>query len=263
MTPADARRIIASYLAGRRVEAGELAMARRALAEARVDLAPLHVELGLTADASDCEQFSANVADFCQMSATERREEAPELVRHAEECTACRQLLWRVKPPWMDRVGETLGAGATAVARALAEPIRIALGVAELHERGIGPPALVFHQVAATAAAAVEESDARKEWVLADEEAGRVLRLRVAWGPAREALVTLSIEPPEGEGRLEVRRQDGSLLLSGPLDDLQVEPVRLGPGTWSLRVSLSGPDRRAWEIPLDIADETPDGKAQP
>jgi hypothetical protein len=246
----EARRVIASYLAGRRIAAGELESARRTLFEDAAYVRELRGELGISAESSECQIFSANVAEFCEMSEAQRQTEAPELLQHIENCSSCRFLLWQIQPPWKATVERARSLG-TSFARVLAAPIRLALGVAgDLLEQGIGPPSLKLQQVATTAHVPVE--GARKEWAFTDEEAGQIVHLRVEGRSSQEASVNVSLEKQQAGIRIEVRARDGALIVSGPLEDIQVEPLRLGPGHWTLRVSDPGPVMRTWEIPLEI-----------
>jgi hypothetical protein len=254
MIAAEAKRVLASYLAGERVSAEELEQARGMLGAERWYRRFLDEELGTHGEwVSECDAFLERLGEFSELAGEERARRMPSLAAHVEECAACRHAYWSVKPLWVARVVE----GARGLCRSLAEQIRLGVDQAgRLLEEGLCPPSLTLQPVGVTAALPGAVEAERREWELRDEDAGCLIRLGISGAASGQVAVSCAVEglePPE-RLRVDVRGQTGdTTLFSGTFAEFQVEPFILPPGAWLIRIrSVSAPEPRIWEIPLTI-----------
>ena len=261
MSPADARRIIAAYLAGRPVSGEQLSAASETLRSDSGHMRFLDEELGGGEWVSGCDLFLSRAAEFCELTAVEREHRMPELSRHVERCPACREVFWNIRPLWTWRAADDIRARASSLRRVLGEQIRIAADAAgRLFELGLGPGAVGPRLVASTAALPGADALSAKQWVLRDDEGGFVIRLSVTARMEDHAAAvvcsfdsgTRGIPPPPV--RLEVRDQKtDALFLGGRLADFETEPMLLSEGSWILRLRVADDaGERIWEVPLTI-----------
>ena len=275
MTPAEAKKTIACYLAGQRVSRAVLENAWSVLHSAAEQLRPLGEELGLEGEwGSECDVFLSHLAEFSELSKTEREQRMPESVAHVEDCASCRRAYWNVRPLWISEAASALQQKAGAIRRRLAEPIRLAIDqTARLLEQGIGP--LSTAEIAGATAGALlgaapegrfAEPMERKEWMLKDEQEGCVIHLIVCGLPSGQAGVNCALEAaspaaaqPE-QARIELRdAEHDSLHLAGRLSDFQAEPILLPQGSWILRVQSSSREgARTWDLPLELVAARPE-----
>jgi hypothetical protein len=110
MSPADARKIIAAYLAGRPVSGDQLAAASEALRSDSGHMRFLGEELGGGDWVSGCDLFLSRAAEFCELTPVERERRMPELSQHVEGCPACREVFWRIRPLWTSRATDNIKA---------------------------------------------------------------------------------------------------------------------------------------------------------
>jgi hypothetical protein len=278
MTPWEAKRMMASYLTGRRVSREDLEQARALIGEEGPTRRFLAEELGTHEEwVSECDVFLSRLAEFSELAAEERERRMPRLAAHLEACPACRQAYWDVKPLWITRVAREAAGGVQEMCRGLAERIRLGVDqVGRLLEEGLCPPSLVLEPLAAGAPGRV--AAAHRVWELRDEDSGAAIHLEIAGGAGGGIAVNCALESLEplrpgmirtrgavAPPRLEVLRQPGGeLLLSGSLTDFQTEPFVLPPGEWVIRVSGgAGTEGCLWEIPLSVEAKPSAGEETP
>lgn len=261
MSPAEAKNIIAAYLAGRPVSDEQLSEASEMLRSDSDYGRYLNEEIAGGEWVSGCDLFLSRAAEFCELAPAERLRRMPELSGHVEQCPACREVFWRIRPLWTSRATGEIKARASSLRRVLAEQIRIAASTAgRLIEQGLGPLAIEPRLVAATAAPLGLDAMPAKQWELPDDESGCVIRLLVAArAEDAAAAIVCSIDcgiqtGPPPPVRLEVREQaTDALFLGGRLADFETEPIVLPAGSWTLRLRMTDDSgERIWEVPLSI-----------
>lgn len=262
----DAKRIVASYLVGQPVSRNDLQDACDTLNRGdREYINFLEEELGSPGEPDTlCEVFAERVAEFSEMSESERHAEMPELVTHLSACKDC-QVVYR--EAYLSAFA-TSGRWAGKQLRRLAEPIHLALGWAgKLAQSGLGPIELTpaYPRVGAQMGSLElgPGSADQKEWgICLDEAAELVLRLTItAGGPRGKAAVIFALE---GRGAdtiaasdvaLEVYRVQGErrvLRVADRLAAYRVESLVLEAGSWAIRLAVRDNE---WEIPLVLDSE--------
>ncbi len=104
----------------------------------------------------------------------------------------------------------------------------------------------------------------RKEWTLADDEVGCIIRLTLTGRTTGQTALscTLDSNPASlidaAHTRIEVRRtEDNSVVVGGPLTIFQSDPIILSPGSWRLRLQAMGGEKKyTWELPLTLKEMT-------
>ncbi|MGE0129098.1 MAG: hypothetical protein AB7U82_13550 [Blastocatellales bacterium] len=260
MNSAEAKKVLAAYLAGQRVDGEELQRAFAALAGDQMGLGAVAEALTSDSPPGDCEMFRGLLAEFSEMSRAEREREMPEMAAHLEACASCRRDYWEIAPLWRE-----IEQAAHAASKQLAEGIRLALSRAgRLLDAGFGPPAKDFQPVIGTLGPEPEETPTtdsaaiRKEWTLRDEEAMCEIRLVLDGLPNGQAALSCSLEADQlstvnvSSAQIEIREaQSGRRIAVGPLANFQ--RFTLEPGSCVIKLRVTGQKKSyAWEIPLAI-----------
>ena len=262
MTPDQAKKRVADYLTGARVPLPELEEACRAAGSDREYVERLGRTVGLRGvRPSPCAAFRSSLAEFCELTKDEARDEMPELYAHVQACPACRTAYWGLLDDWWAEDP------AEPRARVLSRAIDVALTGGGICEQGLGPPAVRRARVALAAGAGAEaepppDAEPERQWRLADAEADV------------EVVVTLRAETPEradlrveliGEGSARFDRRSLWLevedverraqVLAAPLQDRESESIPLTPGRWRVRLAarVHRGTHRVWVVPLTIA----------
>lgn len=272
MELSQARKTIAAYVAGQAVPSKALAEACR-----RVHADPHYVrylldEFGLLDDwVSECEMFRSRLAEFCDMSLSEHRKEAPELLDHLEACSTCQRLYWSVKPLWTSSSGDPRKTNDLpgASQKSLAEAIRVVLDPKGVGQIGCGPPPQTRTHLAVALDDAPTEPAGRKhpphpprlrqEWLFHDQEAGCAISLAIERESHGDARVLLAVATEADSNvrtkaiQIEAFRSEQDLPIGGPLADFQPHGLTLQPGAWTIRLREAGAAReRQWTIPICI-----------
>jgi hypothetical protein len=267
MSPAEAKKIIAAYLAGRRVSAAEVAQATGILrADQGYAEALARVTRAERGTISACDLFLSRVAEYSELTPADRQRRMPELWRHVRECATCRDALWNVQPWWLEAAAGQVKAGAATLWRTLADQIRVRIDAAgRVFDAGMGPPPLREHLVAATAAPPPEGEPSRQDWELPDPQTGCLIRLTIAAVSGQSAAVGCSLgwsgaEP--GQVRIEIRARDThALLVGGRLSDFEGEPLTLPRGSWVVRLRTTAAGLECtWDVPVTIERQPPPGE---
>jgi hypothetical protein len=254
MTPADARRIVADYLVGRRVSRQDLEQACAELNSDAVSRAPLVRELGPHDPGSGCERFRANLAAFSELPESEQRTRMPAAAAHATACAACRAAYWEVRPHFMT----TLATATRQAVRRLANHIEIAVERVEgLVEGGLGPVAVPSSAAPglATLADPDDHRTTERSWQLRDEETGTSVELAVRLADDGTLAIGCRVDGPATgvrAARIELRNPANRTSYSGELSDLAHDTLHLDPGTpgtWVIRVLTP---EHVWELPVDV-----------
>jgi hypothetical protein len=263
MNSAEAKKVLAAYLAGQRVGEEELRRAMAALSGDQTSMRALAEELTGDSPPRDCEMFREQLAEFSEMSPAEREREMPEMAAHLESCASCRRDYWEVAPLWRD-----LERTAHAAVKQLKEGIRLALSRAgSLLDAGSGLPARDFQPVFGTLSGSPEETPAtdsgdanviRKKWTLRDEEALCEIRLVLDGLPSGQAELSCLLEADPSsdievaKAQIEIRDAESRRRIAvGPLANFQRLTLEPGSCVIKLRVEGSGKSH-TWEIPLAI-----------
>jgi hypothetical protein len=261
MNRADARKLVAAYVAGEYVERGELEDAQASLRSERSY--GEYLDSGATGwdvYVSLCDVFAERAGEFCAMSESERRRDVPLLWRHVRECRNCGHLFWEMTPLWSWGAA-SLGGHAGALRRVLSQPIRLFNAAGQyLVDRGLNPPELELRAVAATAATPATARRQGKAWALPDDESGYAVQFEIEPASGDSAILRCRLEAldsgaPVVPARIAVRSGvNAVLLLSGDLADFEFEPIVLPGGAWviALRAGAGGGEYE-WEIPIEIA----------
>lgn len=263
MNSAEAKKVLAAYLAGQRVGEEELRHAMAALAGDQTTARALAEELAGDSPFRDCEMFREQMAEFSGMSRAEREREMPEMAARLESCASCRHDYWEIAPLWRD-----IERTASAAIKQLTEGIRLALSRAgSLLDAGSGPPARDFQPVFGTLSASPEETPAtdssdanviRKKWTLRDDEALCKIRLVLDGLPSGQAELSCLLEADPAsdvevaKARIEIRNAESRRrIAAGPLADFQ--RITLEPGPCVIKLQVEGRGKsHTWEIPLAI-----------
>src|SRR5262245_55741098 len=102
MNFAEAKKVLAAYLAGQRVTGEDLRRALAALGGDQTSLGALAEELTGGREPDECAMFRDRMAEFSEMSRAEREREAPEMAAHLKSCPSCRRDYWEIAPLWRD-----------------------------------------------------------------------------------------------------------------------------------------------------------------
>ena len=246
MIAAEARELIAAYLSGTRcVPRAELADAHALLAaDPAASLRRLGEALGAGTDSVNvCAIFRSRAAEFCSLSAQERAADMPGLLRHVENCAACRCIYWEVQSVWQPR-GRLI--------KTLAEGLRVVLdATGSLFERGLCMPAIEEEFVAITAAEPV--GSRRRTWRLEDAE--RACAITIELCAIEDEFEIFCTVEGAADSHLEILDNAGRRVFSGRITEPKTPPVRLIAGRWTVRVRAAGPDGPTWEIPLEFQME--------
>ncbi len=267
MNAREARETIAAYLTGRRVSPDDLEQACMMIQKDAGFVEFLMNETGREpGQGSECRQSVLHLAEFSGLTASEQKEEMPEISDHLVKCEPCRGLLKEISAG-QDQVWDVVSETAGRIVHKLSEAIRLAFDDAgRIVNAGLAcvSESLTPRPVAAFMAGDQEDESSRDkgpalEWKIEDAESKETFILRAT--QEEPGLLRLMCEARPGPAcRLETNRLVMAVYRAEKKTPEKrisfargrAPVLRLHEGKWELRLEYGTPPEYVWIIPLEF-----------